>query len=247
MVRGKVTVVTGGAAGIGKSASLLAAKDGRPVVLIDINKDGLEKTASEILSLGGTVFAGAVDITRKAELLETLREAEAKLGPVQALIHCAGMATATDYLGLSEDEWDKVIDINLKGAFLCTQAVIGSMTARKYGRIVIISSRAGIAGSENAGAHYCASKAGIIGLTKYLSKAFCRYNITVNAVAPGPVETDMIKRLGEDKCRAMLANMPAGKLGQPDDIASICIFLCSDKAQFITGAVIEASGGQIVI
>jgi len=243
----KVTMVTGSARGIGKAVALSAAKDGRPVVLIDVNQGGLDKTASEIHALGGTAFVGAVDITQKGKLLETLKAAEAQLGPIEALIHCAGVAIATEYADLSEDEWDKVIDINLKGVFLCTQAVIGGMTVRKNGRIVIISSMAGIAGSENAGAHYCASKAGVIGLAKYLSKAFCKYNVTINAVAPGPIETDMVKGLGEDKRQAMLVNMPAGKLGQPDDIANLCIFLCSDQAQFITGAVIEASGGQIVI
>jgi len=243
----KVTIVTGAAGGIGKTVALLAAKDGRPLVLIDINKQGLESTAYEIRSLGGTAFAGAVNVTHKAELFEILNTAEANVGPAHALIHCAGVALATDYLNLSEEEWDEVVDINLKGAFLCTQAVIAGMIARRYGRIVIISSMAGVAGSENAGAHYCASKAGLIGLTKYLSKSFCRYNITVNTVAPGPVETDMVRGLGEDKRRTMLANMPAGKLGRPEDIANICIFLCSDKAQFITGTVIEASGGQIVI
>lgn len=242
----RVTMVTGSARGIGKAVAICAAKDGRPVVLIDLNKAELEETAAEIRAMNGTVFVGNVDITDKEKLLETLKAGEAKLGPIEALVHCAGIAIATDYEDLSVEEWDKVIDINLKGTFLCTQAVITGMIARKYGRIVNITSMAGIAGSENAGAHYCASKAGMIGLTKYLSKAFCKHDITINAVAPGPIETDMVKGLGAEIRKGMLANMPAGKLGQPDDIANLCLFLCSDQASFITGAIIEASGGQIV-
>ena len=163
------------------------------------------------------------------------------------LVNNAGIALVTKMENVSEKEWDRVMDVNVKGAFLLIQTMIGSMIKKGYGRIINISSMAGVMGSENAGVHYCTSKAALIGLTKYLSKSYIKNGITTNAVAPGPVKTEMVNGLGEDIVIKMIRNMPQGKLAEPEDIASIVAFLASDEASFITGAVIEASGGQLIV
>ena len=242
-----VLMVTGGAKGIGYAVAQDAARQGAAVLLMDIDEEALAYAESRLKSEGAKVCALKTDVTDMTQIKQSVLQGEQELGPVSALVNSAGIAPATQYVDITPGEWDYVMNVNLKSMFLCVQAVIEGMKARKSGSIICISSMAGIAGSENAGAHYCASKAGIIGLVKYLSKAYAKYGITSNVVAPGPVETEMVRKLGEKTKQNMLNNMPMRRLGDPREIAALCTFLCSEKARFITGAVLEASGGQIVV
>jgi Dehydrogenases with different specificities (related to short-chain alcohol dehydrogenases) len=246
-LKGRAAVVTGAGRGIGAAIAMMLAMDGADVVLMDLSLERIKGIEDKINQAGGHAISMTVDVSSSEDVTSAVDSIITRFKKIDILVNNAGVAYSTPFEELSEQEWDKVIDINLKGAFLCAQSVIGRMREQMYGRIINISSMAGVMGSENAGAHYCASKAGIIGLTKYLSKSYARFGITVNAVAPGPVETDMTVGFGEEGFRTLKESMPMKKIGRPEDIACIAAFLASVEAGFITGTVIEASGGQIIV
>lgn len=246
-LKGKLAIVTGAGSGIGKATAELLAKKGADIVLMDLSLENLKNVEDKIKRLGVKTTGMNVDVSKQVEIRNAVDLAIAEYKKVDILVNNAGVAYGTPFEELTEQEWNKVMDVNLKSAFLCSQAVIKYMREQRSGRIINISSMAGVMGSENAGCHYCASKAGMIGLTKYLSKSYSCFGITVNAIAPGPVETGMTIGFGEEGYKTLIESMPMKKLGKPEEIGCIAAFLASDEAGFITGTVIEASGGQTTV
>jgi 3-oxoacyl-[acyl-carrier protein] reductase len=238
----RVALVTGGARGIGRAIALRLAADGAKVGIIDMADSGAE-TATEVEKASGraTTFFKA-DISKEAEAKAAVAAVEAALGPVDILINNAGITRDGLMLVMDEGDWDAVLTVNLKGAFVMTKAVLRGMIKRRSGSIVSISSVVGRRG--NAGqVNYSAAKAGLIGLTKSLAKEVGSRNVRVNAVAPGYIETEMTAALGEAARNALISQIPLGRIGSPEGVADAVAFLAGDSASFITGAVLAIDGG----
>ncbi len=239
---GQVAIVTGGARGIGREIALLLARDGADVALFDINAQALEQTAGELRALGRRAEGLVVDVTSAAVVDEAVAKVLDKLGRIDILINNAGITQDGLIVRMDEAQWDRVLDINLKGTYLCTRAVAKVMLKARRGRIVSIASIIGLIG--NAGqANYAASKAGIIGLTKSVAKELGSRGITCNAIAPGFIKTEMTERLPEAVKQKLLEQIPLGNLGEPADVAQAALFLVSDAARYITGHVLVVDGG----
>jgi 3-oxoacyl-[acyl-carrier protein] reductase len=238
----RVALVTGGARGIGRAIALRLAADGARVGIVDMADSGAD-TAREVHQATGraTTFFKA-DISKEAEAQAAVAAVEAALGPVDILVNNAGITRDGLMLVMSESDWDAVLTVNLKGAFLMSKAVLRGMIKRRSGSIVSISSVVGRRG--NAGqANYSAAKAGLIGLTKSLAKEVASRNVRVNAVAPGYIETDMTAALDETARNAIITQIPLGRIGMPDAVADAVAFLAGDSASFITGTVLPVDGG----
>lgn len=236
----RIAVVTGGASGIGKEVAHKFAKAGAKVAVCDINFDGAKETAQEV---GGSAFK--VDVANYGEVLAVGEAIVKELGGVHILVNNAGVIKDTLFLRMDEKDWDYVLSINLKGAFNFTKSLIKYMVKERWGRIINISSVIGLIG--NAGqTNYAASKAGLLGLTKSLAREFASRNITVNAVAPGYIDTAMTKGLSEQIKESYLKMIPLGRLGTPEDVANVCLFLASEAAGYITGQVIPVDGGMVM-
>ncbi len=239
----KVALVTGASRGIGKAISLALAKEGADLALIDLGN--MDEVAQEVTALGRQVFCFQADISQEEQVKSAVDAILDKLKRVDILINNAGVTRDNLLLRMSVEEWETVININLKGAFLCTKAVSRVMLKQKSGRIVNIASVIGLMG--NAGqANYAASKAGLIGFTKSCAKELASRQITVNAIAPGFIETQMTKGMSEDVRKALLELIPQKRLGQPEDVAKAVVFLASDDAAYITGEVVRVDGGMVM-
>jgi len=237
---GKVALVTGSAMGIGKEIASRLAKEGASVVLFDIS-DKVFETAEELKKLGAKVLAFKGDVTKKNDVEKAVVETVEKFGKIDILVNNAGIYPFKPFLEITEEDWDKVMNVNVKGAFYFTKAVAPIMVKNKYGRIINISSIAAIVGFPSL-THYCASKAALVGFTKALALELAPYNITVNAVAPGPIETPGTKSAGST-IESIVKAIPVGRMGLPSDVAAVVAFLASDEASFITGALIVVDGG----
>jgi NAD(P)-dependent dehydrogenase (short-subunit alcohol dehydrogenase family) len=241
---GKVALVTGAAGGIGAATAVRFAREGALVAVNDARPDGLEAVAGAIRSAGGEALVVAADVTRKTECERMVKAAMEAFGRLDILINNAGINRDAMAAKMTEEQWDAVLDVNLKGTFLCAQAVLPGMRERGWGRVVNTSS---IGSLGNIGqANYAASKAGVIGLTKTLALEYAKHGVTVNAVAPGPVMTAMLASVPDAVRDKIVAQVPVGRIAAPDDIAGVHVFLCSDEASFITGQVIFADGGMSV-
>jgi 3-oxoacyl-[acyl-carrier protein] reductase len=242
---GKTALITGAGRGIGKEIARALGKSGANIIISDIAADFANQAASELNGAGIKTLAVVGDIS-KAEDVETLfKTANETFGGVDILVNNAGITRDNLLARMDEKDWDLVLSVNLKGAFLCTKAASRGMMKKRYGRIVNISSVVGIMG--NAGqANYSASKAGLIGLTKSAAKELASRNITVNAVAPGYIATDMTQNLPEEAKAKILQSVPLGRPGTPEDIAGVVLFLVSDAASYITGQVIHIDGGMLM-
>jgi len=241
-LEGRVALVTGGARGIGRAIALRLAADGAKVAIVDVADCGAE-TAREVEQAGGrtTAFVRA-DISKESEAKAAVAAVEETLGPVDILINNAGITRDGLMLVMDETDWDAVLSVNLKGAFLMSKAVLRGMIRRRRGSIVSISSVVGRRG--NAGqTNYSAAKAGLIGLTKSLAKEVASRNVRVNAVAPGYIETDMTAALDETARKAIINQIPLGRIGSPEGVADAVAFLAGDSASFITGVVLPIDGG----
>jgi 3-oxoacyl-[acyl-carrier protein] reductase len=244
-LKGKVALVTGSAQGIGREIALTFARAGAGVVISDINLEKAKLTSREIEALGVESLALELNVVSPQSVEEALNKTLDKFRKVDILVNNAGITKDGLLMRMSEQDWDAVIDVNLKGAFNCIKAVSRVMLKQKSGRIINIASIIGIIG--NAGqANYSASKAGIIALTKTAAKELASRNINVNAVAPGFIQTEMTAGLPEELKSKMLANIPLNKLGLPADVANACLFLASDEAGYITGQVIVVDGGMVM-
>ncbi len=254
-LKDRVAIVTGGGAGIGRSVCVNMVKDGAKVVVADIDQAAAQETADSIKKEGGDALAVKTDVTQKPDTQALADTTLKTYGKIDILVNNAGTDIKGAITELTEKTWDTLMDINLKGVFLCTQAVSHSMIERRYGRIVNISSMAGKTG-EPLTSPYCATKFGVIGFTQSVALELGKHNITVNAVCPGPVDTDLIRQsvaqsakikgmAPEDFLQEFFINpTPLGRIAQPVDIARAVTFLASDDAEFITGSTLNVSGGR---
>jgi 3-oxoacyl-[acyl-carrier protein] reductase len=243
-VNEKVAIVTGGAQGIGQGICLRLAEEGARVAIFDMNLEEARKTAQEIERAGGTALTLKVDVTKSAEVEAAVKQVVSKFGKVDILVNNAGVAVSSSVSKMSEETWDKVQDVNLKGAFLCCRAVIPYMKERRSGKIVNIASIAALRGGIGL-AHYSASKAGLVALTQGLAMELGHRNINVNAVGPGIISTSLLEQMTSPELREHFkSNIPLRRIGVPRDIADAVLFLVSDEASYITGQCLYVCGGM---
>lgn len=242
-LKGKVAIVTGGAQGIGKTIATQLAQEGANVVIADVMEEVAKSTAQEISQKGSEAISIVVDVSRLSSVEEMAKKTLDKFGRIDILVNNAGITRDALIMRMKEENWDLVLDINLKGAFNCIKIVSPVMMKQKSGKIVNIASIVGIIG--NAGqANYSASKGGLIALTKTCARELASRRINVNAVAPGFIQTSMTERLPAQVKEKLSSQIPWGELGKPEDVASAVLFLVSEKASYITGEVIKIDGGM---
>ncbi|MFA5164662.1 MAG: 3-oxoacyl-[acyl-carrier-protein] reductase [Candidatus Omnitrophota bacterium] len=241
----RVCLVTGGARGIGREIALAFAKQGSDIALCDVNQEALDVTSKEIEALGRKAATFVVDVTNLSQVEDMVNKTLDKFQKIDILINNAGITRDALIVRMSEQEFDSVIAVNLKGTFNCTKACSKVMMKQRYGKIVSIASIIGIMG--NAGqANYAASKAGIIGITKSVAKELASRNVNVNAIAPGFIETDMTAKLPENVKAQMLSLIPLSRFGKASDVAELAMFLASEASSYITGQVIKIDGGMVM-
>jgi 3-oxoacyl-[acyl-carrier protein] reductase len=237
-----VALVTGAAQGIGKAISLLLAKHGADIVVSDILLEKATETAKEIETMGRKAMAVRVDVSKLGDVEQMVDAILKQFGKIDILVNNAGITRDKLILRMSEEDWDAVINVNLKGTFICTRAVVRHMAKQRYGKIVSIASVTGEMG--NAGqVNYAASKAGVIGLTKTIAREFAQRGINVNAIAPGYIQTPMTDVLSDKVKEDLKRLIPMDRLGQPGDVAEAVLFLVSDRSSYITGHVLNVNGG----
>ena len=244
MLQGKCAVITGASRGIGRQIALKYAKEGANIVLNYRNSETEALQLKEELDkLGSNTLIIKANVSNFEEAERLIKEAKEVFGRVDILVNNAGITKDNLIMRMKEEDFDSVIDVNLKGAFNCLKAVTPIMIRQKEGKIINMSSVVGVIG--NAGqVNYCASKAGLIGMTKSLAREIGGKNINVNAIAPGFIDTDMTKVLSEDQKKNIMSQVPLKRLGQADDIANLALFLASEQSNYITGQVIHVDGGM---
>ncbi|MDY0291696.1 MAG: 3-oxoacyl-[acyl-carrier-protein] reductase [Desulfuromonadaceae bacterium] len=243
MFKDRVAIITGASRGIGRSVAEYMAERGANIVAVSRNAADTQDLVAQIKNAGGNAVSVAADVSNAAHVDAMLKIAQDTFGRVDILVNNAGITRDALLPRLKDEHWDEVLNINLKGAFLCTRAVSRVMAKQRYGRIVNITSVVGQMG--NAGqANYCASKAGLVGMTRSNALELGRRNVTVNAVAPGFIETDMTAELSDKVREGMLAQIPLGTFGKPADVAAAVAFLASEEAGYITGHELSVNGGM---
>ncbi|CEO34245.1 3-oxoacyl-[acyl-carrier-protein] reductase [Paraclostridium sordellii] len=245
-LNGKVALITGGSRGIGKAIAIkLASYKANIVINYTSNKEHALKVKEEIESYGVKSIVIKCDVSKSDEVNNMIEEVVKEFGQIDILVNNAGITRDGLLMRMKEEDFDSVIDINLKGVFNCTKSATKYMMKKRYGKIVNISSVVGLIG--NAGqANYCASKAGVIGLTKSSARELASRNINVNAIAPGFIDTDMTSVLNENLKETMLKNIPQNRFGSPEDVANLVLFLASDMSSYITGQIINVDGGMVM-
>lgn len=244
MLKGKCAVITGASRGIGKCIATKFAKEGANVVInYRNNEEEALKVKQELEDLGSQVLVVKADVSELEQAENLIKEAKKEFGRVDILVNNAGITKDNLIIRMKEEDFDSVIKTNLKGAFNCLKAVTPIMLKQKYGKIVNMASVVGVVGNPGQ-VNYCASKAGLIGMTKSLAKEIGSRNITVNAIAPGFIDTDMTKILSDDQKKKILSQIPLNKFGNVEDIANVALFLGSENSNYITGQVIHIDGGM---
>jgi 3-oxoacyl-[acyl-carrier protein] reductase len=240
----KIALVTGAARGIGQAIALQLAADGADLALCDVKAEWLEDTAAKVKALGRRAEVYAMDVSAGAAVGEAVAQVAADFGRIDVLVNNAGITRDTLLIRMSEEDWDAVLDINLKGAFLVTKAVAKIMMKQRSGSIVNIASVVGVMGNPGQ-VNYSASKGGLIAMTRTLAKELGSRNVRINAVAPGFIRTAMTDKLPEAAKEAMLRNVPLGRPGEPDDVAKAVAFLAGDHAAYVSGQTLPVCGGMI--
>ena len=242
-LKNKVAILTGASRGIGKSIAQKMSEAGAHLVCVSRTNDDLEKISNELNNAGYSASPYPCDVSILNDFKKLVDDTASEFGKIDILINNAGITKDNLIMRMSESEWDKVIEVNLKGVFNGIKSVSRQMMKQKYGRIINISSIVGLIG--NAGqANYAASKAGVIGLGKAISKELASRNITVNTIAPGYIETDMVEGIQEAAKEKLFNQIPLGRIGKPEEIASAVLYLASDEASYITGQTIAIDGGM---
>jgi 3-oxoacyl-[acyl-carrier protein] reductase len=245
-LNGKAAIVTGASRGIGREIALELARQGANVA---VNYSGSEEkaneTVEEIKALGREAFAVKADVSDSEAVTAMMKETLETFGSIDILVNNAGITRDNLLMRMKEEEWDQVISINLKGVFLCTKAATRQMMKQRSGRIINVSSIVGVSGNPGQ-ANYVAAKAGVIGLTKTSAKELASRGITVNAIAPGFISTDMTDKLNEEVKEQMLSGIPLGRLGDPSDIAKVAVFLASEDSRYMTGQTLHVDGGMVM-
>ena len=246
---GKTALVTGSAQGMGRAIAAALAQRGASVVINDVNAEQAESTAADLAEVYGVetmaIVASVIDRAAVHTMTGAIVE---RFGGLHILINNAGVLRPTKAIDIPEEEWDWVVDVNLKGTFLVSQAVLPIMRKQGWGRIVNISSSAGRSVSTVGGAHYTAAKAGVLGFSRHLAKEEAGYGITVNAICPGLFDTEMVRHTIDDaRTEAYAKSFPIQRLGLPEEVAELVAFLASDRAAYITGASLDINGGDLMI
>ncbi|TJZ73806.1 3-oxoacyl-ACP reductase FabG [Chitiniphilus eburneus] len=241
-LKDKVTIITGGASGIGLATAQKFAAEGAKVVVCDVNQNGVDQVVSGLAATGATVAGYLVDVTNKDQIASMVADVKAKFGRIDVLVNNAGITADAQFVKMTEEQFDRVIDINLKGTYNCARAVIDTMVEQGSGVLLNASSVVGVYGNFGQ-TNYAATKFGVIGMVKTWSKELGKKGIRANAVCPGFVATPMVKAMPEKVIQAMEERVPMRRLAQPEEIANVYAFLASDEASYINGAAIEVTGG----
>lgn len=242
----KACIVTGGGAGIGRAISLAFAREGSDVAVWDLNGSNATEVAETISRMGGRSLAEKMDVTKWKEVAASVQKVLEEFGRIDILVNNAGICQVGSIEHMEEEDWDRILDVNLKGVFLCSKAVMVIMKRQRSGKIINMGSVSGKTGGFAVGAHYAASKAAVICFTKSLAKELAPYGVNVNAIAPGVVETEMTRMITGGDWRGYLDTIPLGRIGSPDDVAKVAVFLASDNAAYLTGEIIDVNGGQFM-
>lgn len=245
-LKGRVSIVTGGVRGIGKAIALTLIREGVKVAIVDFDKEGAIALKDEIEKNRGEAIAIPCDISKSSEVKSMVDQVKKAFGRIDILVNNAGIIRRGTIETVTEEDWDRVIEVNLKGTFNCSKAVVETMKQQRYGKIVNVSSIAGKIGDITSAPGYGPSKAGIDALTKTLARQLAPYGINVNGVAPHAIETEMSAQWSEERRKEIIASIPLGRLGKPEDVAEAVLFLASDEASFITGEILDVNGGALM-
>lgn len=246
-LRGKVAIVTGGGTGIGRGITLMFAKEGARVVICGRRKEPLDETASEITKAGGEAFALVCDVSGLGQVKKLTDETISRFGKIDILVNNAGVYLPHDALGVSDEEWNLVLGVDLKGVWLCSKAVLPHMLSQKRGKIINIASIAGLIGFEQS-AVYCAAKGAVVSLTREMALDYAPKGIYINAIAPGVIASDMTKSFLENEQvkQDFLVKTPVGRIGEPEDIAYAAVYLASAESDFVVGQTLVVDGGWTI-
>ena len=242
----KVALITGSARGIGRAIALRFSEEGASVIICDLDMDGAEEVYNIIKSYGREALVFKADVSDESQVKALFQKVISTYGTLDILVNNAGICKNIPIPEISGDEWDRFLRVNLKSVFLCSKEAFIIMKKKRYGRIINMGSAAGKIGGLVAGAHYSAAKAGVLCLTKSLALQAAEFNITVNAIAPGPIATHMTAEWGEEINRAFREKIPLKRYGTPEEVAEVALFLASDRSSYITGEIIDVNGGLVM-